>query len=130
PIDPKGNLTIQVTERLVTPTANCLVYHPATIAIAISGMIDDAVALVQQLLADAKLERASVAGIFAPTIAAADPAIHALASALGVPARFFTPNQLESLLLQGYSPAEATAIAATGTSPITSSSPQIAIAIA
>ena len=133
PIDPKGNLTIQVTERLVTPTANCLVYHPATIAIAISGMIgyaDDAVALVQQLLADARLERASVAGIFAPITAAADPGIHAVASALGVPARFFTPNQLEVQLSAGYSPAQAAAIAATGTSPLSSSSPQIAIAIA
>ncbi|MEH1967863.1 MAG: precorrin-3B C(17)-methyltransferase [Nostoc sp.] len=129
PIDPKGDLTIQVTERLVTPTANCLVYHPATIAIAISGTIDDAVALVQQLLADAKLETASVAGIFAPISAAADPAIHAVASAFKVPARFFTPNQLESLLSQGYSPAQAAAIAATGTSPL-SPSPHIAIAIA
>ncbi|MEH1799639.1 MAG: precorrin-3B C(17)-methyltransferase [Nostoc sp.] len=129
PIDPNGDLTIQVTERLVTPTANCLVYHPATIAIAISDIIDDAVALVQQLLADAKLEKASVAGIFAP-ITAADPTIHAVASALGVPARFFTPNQLESLLSQGYSPAQAAAIAATGTSPLSSPSPNIAIAIA
>ncbi|WP_448265034.1 precorrin-3B C(17)-methyltransferase [Nostoc sp. DSM 114159] len=129
PIDPKGDLTIQVTERLVTPTANCLVYHPATIAIAMSGMIDDAVALVPQLLADAKLETASVAGIFAP-IAAADPAIHAVASALKVPTRFFTPNQLESLLSQGYSPAQAAAIAATGTSPLSSPSANIAIAIA
>ncbi len=132
PIDPKGDLTIQVTERLVTPTANCLVYHPATIAIAISGIIyaDEIIALVQQLLADAALEKASVAGIFAPIIAAADPAIHAVASALGVPARFFTQNQLESLLSQGYSPAEAAAIAATGTSPIILASPDIAIAIA
>ncbi|WP_416212025.1 precorrin-3B C(17)-methyltransferase [Nostoc sp. ChiVER01] len=129
PIDSQGNLTIQVTERLVAPTANCLVYHPATIAIAISASIDDAVTLVQQLLADAKLEKASVAGIFAP-ITAADPAIHAVASAFGVSARFFTPNQLENLLLQGYSPAQAVVIAATGTSPLSSLSPDIAIAIA
>lgn len=132
PINPNGDLTIQVTERLVTPTLNCLVYHPATIAIAISGIIghvDQTVALVQQLLADATLAPTSVAGIFAPMIAAADPAIHAVASAFGVPARFFTPNQLESLLSQGYSPAQAAAIAATGTSPF-SPSPHIAIAIA
>ncbi|WP_442935942.1 precorrin-3B C(17)-methyltransferase [Nostoc sp.] len=133
PINSMGDLTIQVTERLVTPTANCLVYHSATIAIAISGMIgyaDDAVALVQQLLADARLERASVAGIFAPITAAADPGIHAVASALGVPARFFTPNQLEVQLSAGYSPAQAAAIAATGTFPLSPSSPHLAIAIA
>jgi cobalt-precorrin 5A hydrolase / precorrin-3B C17-methyltransferase len=133
PIDRRGDLTIQVTERLVTPTTNSLVYHPTTIAIAISEVIgygDEAVALVQQVLADAALERASVAGIFAPITLAANPAIHAVASALRVPARFFTPNQLESLLSQGYSPAQAAAIAATGTSLITASSSHIAIAIA
>ncbi len=132
PINPNGDLTIQITEGLVTPTPNCLVYHPATIAIAISGMVGDgeeAVVLVHQLLADAALAPTSVAGIFAPITAAADPAIHAVASALRVPVRFFTLNKLESLLSQGYSPAQAAAIAATGTSPI-SPSAHIAIAIA
>jgi cobalt-precorrin 5A hydrolase / precorrin-3B C17-methyltransferase len=126
PIDPNGNLTIKVTERWETPTANCLVYHPATIAIAVSDTVD--VAVIQQSLADAKLAPASVAGIFAPITAAANPAIHNLAKSLGVPARFFSPNQLESLLAQGYSPAQAAAIAATASSPIFSS-PQMAIAI-
>ncbi|MBG1268414.1 precorrin-3B C(17)-methyltransferase [Nostoc sp. WHI] len=132
PINPNGDLTIQVTEGLVTPKPNCLVYHPTTIAIAISGIIghvDQTIALVQQLLTDAALAPTSVAGIFAPMIAAADPAIHAVASAFGVPARFFTPNQLENLLSQGYSPAQAAAIAATGIFPL-SFSPHIAIAIA
>ncbi|MEH2071994.1 MAG: precorrin-3B C(17)-methyltransferase [Nostoc sp.] len=131
PIDANGDLTIQVTERLVTPAPNCLVYHPETIAIAIDGIIGytDPVALVQQLLADAALATASVAGIFAPITAAADPTIHTLASALRVPARFFTSNQLENLLSQGYSPAQAAAIAATGTSPL-SGYPHMAIAIA
>jgi cobalt-precorrin 5A hydrolase / precorrin-3B C17-methyltransferase len=124
PIDPNGNLTIKVTERWETPTANCLVYHPATIAIAVSDTVD--ITVIQQLLADAQLAPQSVAGIFAPITAAANPAIHNLANALGVPARFFTPNQLESFLAQGYSPAQAAAIAATGSSPI-SSSPQMAM---
>lgn len=135
PIDPNGDLTIRITERLVTPTANCLVYHPATIAIAISDIIgceNEAIALVQQLLVDAELAPASVAGIFAPISAASDPAIHAVARVLGVPTRFFTPNQLKSLLSQGYSPAQAVAIAATGiSSPLPLSvSAHLAIAIA
>jgi len=135
PIDTNGDLTIKITERLVTPTPNCLVYHPATIAIAISDIIgyeDEAVALVQQLLVDAELAPASVAGIFAPISNATDSAIYAVASALEVPTRFFTPNQLESLLYKGYSPAQATALAATGTSGqlIVSPSSHLAIAIA
>jgi len=132
PIHPDGDLTIRVTERLVTPAPNCLVYHPATIAIAIdasANYTDQTLTLVQQLLADAGLAMASVAGIFAPISAAANPAIHTVASALKVPARFFTSNQLENLVSQGYSPVQAAAMAATGTTPI-SDSPTIAIAIA
>jgi len=104
PIDSNGDLTIKITERLVTPTSNCLVYHPATIAIGMSGTEGndtEAVALIQQLLADAELAPASVAGIFAPITAAANPVIHAVASALGVPTRFFTSNQLETYLSEG-----------------------------
>ncbi|RCJ26616.1 precorrin-3B C(17)-methyltransferase [Nostoc sp. ATCC 43529] len=132
PINANGDLTIQVTERLVTPAPNCLVYHPATIAIAIDATVnytDQTLALVHQLLADAALEKASIAGIFAPITTAADPAIHAVTKALKVPVRFFTSNQLEKLLSQGYSPVQAIAIAATGASPI-SSAAHIAIAIA
>ncbi len=123
PIDSDGDLTIRITERLVTPTFNCLVYHPATVAIGMTG--NETVALIQQLLVDAELSPAAVAGIFAPIAAAANPAIHAVASALKVPARFFTSNQLETYLSQGYSPAQAAAIAATGVSSLSS---QIAIA--
>ena len=65
---------------------------------------NEAINLVRQLLADAEIAPPSVAGIFAPITAAANPAIHAVASALNVPARFFTPNQLESLKEQGYTP--------------------------
>ncbi|MCG6134588.1 MAG: precorrin-3B C(17)-methyltransferase [Nostoc sp. LLA-1] len=133
PIDPNGNLTIQVTEHLVTPAPNRLVYHPATIAIAIAlSETSISVDSIQQLLADANLAAASVAGIFAPITIAADPSIQAIANAFNVPIRFFTPNQLENLILQGYSPAQAIAIKATSSSshlPI-SSSPHLAIAIA
>lgn len=132
PVNANGDLTIQVTEHLVTPAPNCLVYHPATIAIAIDATVnytDQTLALIHQLLADAALTPASIAGIFAPITTAADPAIHAVAKALKVPVRFFTSNQLEKLLSQGYSPAQAAAIAATGASPI-SSAAHIAIAIA
>lgn len=128
PINSNGNLTIQITERLVTPAPNRLVYHPATIAIAISDTVD--IALVQQMLADPELAPASVAGIFAPITLAANPNIKAIANAFKVPARFFTFNQIENLILQGYSPAEAIAITATSSSPLSSSSPDLAISIA
>ncbi|MBD2353949.1 precorrin-3B C(17)-methyltransferase [Tolypothrix sp. FACHB-123] len=117
PIDPNGNLTIKISDRLLQPTPNCLIYHPATIAIAISeisGTEDEVLASIQQVLTEAKLAPASIAGVFAPLAIAANPVIHAVASALEVPARFFTSNHLDSLLSQGYSPSQAVAIAATG----------------
>nr|WP_179198142.1 precorrin-3B C(17)-methyltransferase [Nostoc sp. T09] len=134
PIDSNGNLTIKISDRVVTPTTNCLVYHPATIAIAISdisGTNDEVVASVRQLLAEAELAPASVAGVFAPISTAANPAIHAVASALEVPTRFFTPNQLENLRSQGYTLAQAVAMAATGTSGqlISTAEAEVAIAI-
>ncbi|WYL96061.1 MAG: precorrin-3B C(17)-methyltransferase [Gloeotrichia echinulata IR180] len=121
PIDADGELTIKITERLVTPSPNCLVYHPATVAIGMSGTQGNAAVnlnLVRQLLADEEIAPPSVAGIFAPITAAANPAIQAVASALNVPARFFTPNQLEYLLSQGYTSAQAAALIATNTEPI------------
>jgi len=131
PIDSQGNLIIRVTERLVTPSANCLVYHPKTVAIAITNPCVT-LTKVQQILADAELAPASVAGIFAPLSIAANPLIHAVADALNVPARFFHQNQLENLLSQGYNPAQAIALAATGSfgKLIATASTEIALAIA
>jgi cobalt-precorrin 5A hydrolase/precorrin-3B C17-methyltransferase len=135
PIDSQGELTIHITERAIIPQPNCLVYHPTNMAIGISEMAeneDETVALVQQLLADTKLASASVAGVFAVLTASADPRIHAVAKAFGVPARFFNATDLEGLLSRGYTVAQAVALAAAGTSSELVVSPfsQIAIAIA
>ena len=129
PIDPNGDLTILITERAITPEPNCLVYHPATVAIAMSGTAS-AVA-VQQLLADAKLATASVAGVFAMIAASTHPEIHAVASALGVPVRFFNATDMSGLLLEGYTQVQAAALAAAGASGqlIYSPLPEVAIAI-
>ncbi|MBD2250583.1 precorrin-3B C(17)-methyltransferase [Nostoc parmelioides] len=129
PIDPEGDLTILVTERLVTPTANCLVYNPKTVAIAITHP-SVTVESIQQLLADAELAPPSIAAVFAPITIAASPVIDAVANTYGVPTRFFSANQLDTLLTQGYSLAEATVLTATGKSgQLISSSSHIAIAI-
>lgn len=128
PIDTNGNLTIQVTENLVTPAPNRLVYHPATIALGISHPVD--VGLIQQLLADAQLAPASVAGIFAPINIAGNRNIEAIANAFNLPIRFFTSNQLENFISQGYTPAQAISLIATGSSGLSSSSPDVGIAIA
>ncbi len=119
PIDPDGDLTIQITERVLSPTVDCLVYHPQTVAIAfneITGREKEAIALIKQLLADAQISPLSVAGIFAPLSVAANPTIHAVAESFGVPARFFDAPYLARLKSQGYNIASAAALVATGSS--------------
>ncbi len=151
PIANDATLTIQITERTVPATPNRLVYHPATVAIAISHTTEIApqelVTLVQQQLRDADIAPASVAGVFSMVALATNPGIHAIAQAFNIPSRFFTPTQLETALqqlnLNHTSPAEAI-VAAIGSSakliasstppppptPKGTPSPQIAIAIA
>ncbi|MBD2487883.1 precorrin-3B C(17)-methyltransferase [Aulosira sp. FACHB-615] len=121
PIDAQGELTIKVTERLVNSTANCLVYHPQTVAIAITQPHVN-LATVKQLLTDAGIAPASIAGIFASLNIAAHPAIHNIADAFGVPTRFFTENQWEN--------PQAMALAVTGGQLIPTTAADIALAIA
>jgi cobalt-precorrin 5A hydrolase/precorrin-3B C17-methyltransferase len=122
PIAPHGTLTIQVTERPVTPMPDCLVYHPTTVAIGVcrqperqaegeqerqgaSHVVDAALNELQHILAQADIAPAAVAGLFALDSAAGDPVLHAIAESCKVPARFFTPADLEPVLSQHAVPA-------------------------
>lgn len=123
PFSDQAPLTLEVTERALDltrpPTAkpDRLVYHPQTLAIALvppdltpglsahglapdpdlaPDQSQDAVALIQQQLALAGLAPQAVAGVIGPVEAAGNPAIHALAEALQVPARFLPLAGLEA----------------------------------
>jgi len=110
PFDSNGKLTIRITEYQVPLTPDCLVYHPATLAIGVSNASqvnsEDAISCVQQMVADAKLSIFSVAGVFALE---EEPAsvIDEIANALNVPVRF--------LNCQSEKNAVEIALAATGT---------------
>ncbi len=84
---------VLVTDRSVDAEAETLVLHPATIAIGVGcerlAPIDEVIALVRRCLDESGLAPQSVAGVFSIALKAAEPAIHAVAGALGVPARFF-----------------------------------------
>ncbi|ARV61988.1 precorrin-3B C(17)-methyltransferase [Nostocales cyanobacterium HT-58-2] len=113
PIAEDAERVIQITEKQVVSTPTRLVYHPATIAIGVrctlppprkrggvpdrAGWGSEEIALVQQMLADAELTPASVAGIFASTLDAANPALQAIADALNVPIRFFTTDEIAAI---------------------------------
>jgi cobalt-precorrin 5A hydrolase/precorrin-3B C17-methyltransferase len=111
PIAPNGPLTIQITERAVTPTQDCLVYHPLTVAIGMCrkpGQERDRATTIDEvlhMLTQADLAPASIAGIFALDSAASDPVLPAMAQALSVPTRFFTYPDLTPVLQQHSVPA-------------------------
>jgi cobalt-precorrin 5A hydrolase/precorrin-3B C17-methyltransferase len=87
-----------VTDDASTHEQDTLVLHPATIAIGIGcergALVDEVRALAMQCIASANLSPLSVAGIFSIALKAAEPAIHELAESFGLPARFFTADEL------------------------------------
>jgi cobalt-precorrin 5A hydrolase/precorrin-3B C17-methyltransferase len=106
PIQETGKLTICVSEKVVAARDDCLVYHPATLAIALSPLSNQitpekALTFVQQILANQSLATASVAAIFALKTEMGHPALTAVAEALQVPLRFFRETQtVEEIALQ------------------------------
>ncbi|NEU73272.1 precorrin-3B C(17)-methyltransferase [Hassallia byssoidea VB512170] len=102
PFDPNGKLTIQVTEYQVPLTPDCLVYHPATLAIGVSNASqvnsEEAVSCILQMLADAKLSIFSVAGVFALDEEAAS-VIEEIADALNVPVRWFNCHEKNAVAI-------------------------------
>jgi cobalt-precorrin 5A hydrolase/precorrin-3B C17-methyltransferase len=99
PIDENGGLIIQITEKLGNYSSNCLVYHPAKIAIALTHPEPDTITQIQQIFVESNLAPAAVAGIFAPSHLANNSQLHAVAKALGVPTRFFPESELTKLAL-------------------------------
>ena len=76
-----------------------LLFHPATIALGVGcerlAPADELIALAEESLAAAGLSALSVACVASIALKAAEPAVHALADRLGVPARFFDAATLE-----------------------------------
>lgn len=100
PIADTGALAITVTDRLQDGDPAHLVYHPATLAVGVGcerGVAPaEVLALVRETLAEAGLAEGAVAGVFSLDLKSDEAAIHALADALDVPARFFDAPTLEA----------------------------------
>jgi cobalt-precorrin 5A hydrolase/precorrin-3B C17-methyltransferase len=90
--------SVLVTDRAQSGDHGALILHPATLAIGIGcergASADEVRALVTQCLVHAGLSPLAVAGVFSIALKAAEPAIHAVAQELGVPARFFPAEVL------------------------------------
>jgi cobalt-precorrin 5A hydrolase/precorrin-3B C17-methyltransferase len=95
-----GTVALVASTRRVEDRLDRLVYHPAALALGVGcerGCDPDELwNLVRATLAEARLAPESVACVVSLDLKADEPAVHAVASRLGVPARFFDAARLET----------------------------------
>jgi len=100
PLDPAGALVVAITPRCAAGGPTRLVYHPRVLAVGVGcergAAPEEMLALAKAALADAEMAEAAVAGVYSLDLKADEPAVHALAEAFGVPARFFPAAILEA----------------------------------
>jgi cobalt-precorrin 5A hydrolase/precorrin-3B C17-methyltransferase len=91
-------ITLTVTERRDEGSSRELVYHPRTLVMGLGCERNadpaELIALAEQVLADAGLSPHALAAIASIDLKADEAAIHAVARHFGVPARFFTAEEL------------------------------------
>lgn len=96
----EGFPRIRISDRDVEPDGNELLYHPPVLALGVGCErgcpADHVIEHALATLAGAGLSRQSVACVVSVDVKADEAAVHALAAALDVPARFFTPEELEA----------------------------------
>ena len=105
-----ATLAVRVTDAPDDGDANTLVYRRRRFALGVgcergvaAGELAD---LVERTLAGVGLSTLSLAGVFSVDLKMDEPAVHALAEALGLPARFFGPPTLEALTPRLATPSE------------------------
>lgn len=89
---------IHVTARDLSPTPNRLILLPPVLVLGVGAArgapAEELVALAHEALRTAGLAAEAVACVVSVDLKADEPAVHALAQALGVPARFFSKERL------------------------------------
>ncbi|MBC8241398.1 MAG: cobalamin biosynthesis protein, partial [Alphaproteobacteria bacterium] len=89
---------IRITDR--SDADDALVLHPPVLALGVgcerNADPEELIALAHQTLDNAKLAADAVACVVSIDLKADEAAVHALANHLGVPARFFSPDELEA----------------------------------
>ena len=100
PFDDAGELAIRVDDASPGGSPDTLVYRPRRLAVGIGcergAAADEIESLARSCLDAAGLAPGAVAGVFSIDLKADEPAVHALAASLGVPARFFAAAALEA----------------------------------
>ncbi len=100
PFSDDGDVRLVATTQSIEDTGLTLIYHPQKLAVGMGCERDadpqEAIALLERTLAEAGLAPAAVALVASLDLKADEPAIHAAAERLGVPARFFSADRLEA----------------------------------
>ncbi len=100
PLAEDGDLTLRVTVGRATGSARTLVYHPATLCLGLGcergAEPEELLTLARRTLAEHDLAEGAVAAVVSLDLKADEPAVHVVAGALGVPARFFPAARLEA----------------------------------
>ncbi len=98
PFTPNGTQTIRVTERTVSAEDPALVFHPPVLSVGVGcerGCSEaELLTLVRTTLENAGLAAGAVACVSSLDLKMDEAAVFAVARDLGVPARFFTPAEL------------------------------------
>lgn len=96
--DGEAAARIVVTDRQTAPRPDTLVLHPPVLALGIGCVrgcpTEEIVELAEAALAEAGLAPGALAAVVSVEHKLGEPAIHALAARLGVPARFFPASRL------------------------------------
>jgi len=99
PFAEDGELTIRVTDGRDEGDARTLVYQTATLCLGLGcergADPGEVLALARDTLAEHDLAEGAIAAVVSLDLKADEPAMHAVAEALGVPARFFPAARLE-----------------------------------
>ncbi len=98
-VDDQARDEIVIDYRHHTPNRHRLVYHPQTLALGIGCERNASKPVVEgfvrEVLQRFDLSSQAIAGVFSIDLKAAEPAVHALADCLQVPARFFPASVLQ-----------------------------------
>jgi cobalt-precorrin 5A hydrolase / precorrin-3B C17-methyltransferase len=117
PFAATGDLEVTLTDRDEPGAKEHLVIHPRVLALGVGcergTPADEVLELVESTLARHGLARGAIACLASIELKAGEPALHALAEALGVPLRLFTATELEAEAERLANPSEVV-FAATG----------------
>ncbi|MEM9105088.1 MAG: precorrin-3B C(17)-methyltransferase [Pseudomonadota bacterium] len=100
PIEPDSTVKITVTDRVLVPAEQELVFAPQTLCLGLGcergAAAGEMIQLAEETLREAGLSADALAGVFSIDLKADESAIHAAARHFGVVARFFDAATLEA----------------------------------